>query len=131
MGLSARSLRRFAGKGDAIVDRDSRTHLAHMLELTEEPAPVQAPQSGQKDRRLEAPCGSIRRAPEGAVQTILGIIPVAPLNVLTVYPVLPEWPELTLRNLRVADTSLTLRFRRKENGRTTYEVLEKHDGSLR
>jgi hypothetical protein len=55
----------------------------------------------------------------------------APLNLLTVYPVLPDWlPELTLRNLKVADASLTLRFRRKENGRTTYEVLEKH-GSLR
>jgi glycogen debranching enzyme len=65
------------------------------------------------------------------IQTILGIIPVAPLNLLTVYPVLPDWlPELTLRNLKVADASLTLRFRRKENGRTTYELLEKH-GSLR
>jgi hypothetical protein len=50
---------------------------------------------------------------------------------LTVYPVLPGWlPELTLRNLKVADASLTLRFRRKENGRTTYEVLEGY-GSLR
>jgi hypothetical protein len=65
------------------------------------------------------------------IQSILGIIPVAPLNLLTAYPVLPDWlPELTLRNLRVGDARVTLRFRRNKRGQSTYEVLERH-GSLR
>jgi glycogen debranching enzyme len=65
------------------------------------------------------------------LQTILGILPVAPLRLLTVYPVLPDWlPEITLRNLRVGEASITLRFRRAQNGATTYEVLEKR-GTLR
>jgi glycogen debranching enzyme len=55
------------------------------------------------------------------IQTLLGIRPLAPLKVLAVYPRLPDWiPEITLRNLRVGDATVTLRF-----SQSTYKVLEK------
>jgi len=61
------------------------------------------------------------------VQTLLGILPLAAVKLLSVYPVLPDWlPEITLRNLRVGDASITIRFWRKANGTSTFQVLEKH-----
>lgn len=64
------------------------------------------------------------------VQSMLGLYPYAPLNLLLVDPQLPEWlPDLTLRQLRVGDAAVTLRFTRKDNGESTYEVLDKQ-GSL-
>ena len=44
---------------------------------------------------------------------------------MTVYvtPLLPQWlPEITLHNLRVGKTTLTIRFWREEN-QSRYEVL--------
>jgi hypothetical protein len=59
------------------------------------------------------------------VQALLGILPLASINLLSVYPALPEWlPEITLRNLRVGDAAVTIHFWRKANGTTTFEVLE-------
>jgi glycogen debranching enzyme len=60
------------------------------------------------------------------IQSLLGIAPVAPLNLLTVYPALPEWlPELTLWRLRVGDATVSLRFRREDNGTTRFAILQK------
>jgi glycogen debranching enzyme len=65
------------------------------------------------------------------VQSLLGLVPFAPFRVLLVDPVLPSWlPELTVRNLRVGDATVALRFRRETDGRSSFEVLEK-SGELR
>ena len=65
------------------------------------------------------------------VQSLLGLVPFAPLHLLLVDPVLPPWlPELTVRNLRVGDATVALRFWRDPDERSHYEVLEK-TGELR
>ncbi|HYJ79017.1 MAG TPA: amylo-alpha-1,6-glucosidase, partial [Longimicrobiaceae bacterium] len=59
------------------------------------------------------------------MQSILGLLPVAPAHLLIVDPVLPPWlPELTVRGLRLGDARLTMRFHRDEDGRSHYEVIE-------
>jgi glycogen debranching enzyme len=59
------------------------------------------------------------------IQALLGVYPYAPLNVLLVDPDLPEWlPELTVRDLRVGQSVLSIRFFRKEDGTSSYEVLD-------
>ena len=65
-----------------------------------------------------------------ALQSLLGILPLAAANTLVVDPVLPAWlPELVLRDLRVGHARVTLRFRRDENGRSSWDVMHKQ-GSL-
>lgn len=39
-------------------------------------------------------------------------------------------PEITLRQLRVSDAVVDLRFFRKDNGASDYEVLDERGGSL-
>jgi glycogen debranching enzyme len=64
------------------------------------------------------------------LQALLGLQPYAPLNMLFLDPFLPPWlPEITLRRMRVADARISLRFFRKPNGRSDYQVLEK-EGTL-
>ncbi len=64
-------------------------------------------------------------APFTLLQAMLGIYPYAPLNVLLVDPHLPEWlPQIVVRGLRVADATVTIGFRRLEDGTSTYDVLE-------
>jgi glycogen debranching enzyme len=59
-----------------------------------------------------------------AVQTMLGLVPVASLNTLMLDPALPTWiPELIVRDLRVSDAKVTLRFWREEAGASNWEVL--------
>jgi glycogen debranching enzyme len=61
------------------------------------------------------------------IQTLLGLLPLAPLKTLLVDPLLPEWlPEITLANLRVGDGRATLRFWREPDGGANWEVQEKH-----
>jgi len=61
-----------------------------------------------------------------AVQSILGIVPIASLNTLVVDPALPEWlPELVLRDIRVGDAKATLRFWRDDQGSCRWEVLHR------
>lgn len=54
-----------------------------------------------------------------------GLYPYAPLHMLLLDPHLPSWlPEITLRDLRLAEATATIRFFRKENGASDYHVLE-------
>jgi len=65
------------------------------------------------------------------VQCLLGAVPCAPLRLLLVDPLLPPWlPELTIRDLRVGDAVVSLRFERDAKGESHFEVIEKR-GSLR
>ncbi|HYD86557.1 MAG TPA: glycogen debranching N-terminal domain-containing protein [Vitreimonas sp.] len=58
------------------------------------------------------------------LQAMLGLQPYAPLRVLFVDPFLPAWlPEITISGLRVANATISIRFRRKRSGRTDYEIL--------
>ncbi|CAN7421708.1 amylo-alpha-1,6-glucosidase [Brevundimonas sp. LjRoot202] len=64
------------------------------------------------------------------LQAMLGLQPFAPTRMLFIDPFLPPWlPEVTLTGLRVADATVSLRFFRKPNGHSDYEVLDKQ-GSL-
>jgi hypothetical protein len=57
------------------------------------------------------------------VQAMLGLYPYAPLNILMVDPHLPDWlPELTIRDLRVGDSTTTVHFFRTKGGASDYEV---------
>jgi glycogen debranching enzyme len=59
------------------------------------------------------------------LQAMLGLYPYAPLKMLIVDPHLPAWlPEITLRDLRVGKARVTIRFRRRADGRTSYRVLD-------
>jgi hypothetical protein len=65
------------------------------------------------------------------LQALLGIYPYAPLKLLLVDPQLPEWlPGITLENLRVGKAAVDIRFHRDENGRSSFEILDKR-GTLR
>jgi glycogen debranching enzyme len=64
------------------------------------------------------------------LQSMIGVYPYAPLNMVFVDPHLPEWlPEITLTNLRVGKSVLTIRFFRKENGLSDYEI-QKQEGKI-
>jgi glycogen debranching enzyme len=60
------------------------------------------------------------------IHSLLGLQPVAVLDLLVVDPVLPPWlPEVTLERLRVGGATVTLRFHRDRAGRSHVEVLRK------
>jgi len=60
------------------------------------------------------------------LQALLGLYPYAPSKLLFLDPHLPKWlPDLVVRDLRVGDAAITLRFKRTRNGHTTYGVLNK------
>jgi glycogen debranching enzyme len=65
------------------------------------------------------------------VQTLLGIYPFAPAHVLALArPRLPEWlPTVTVRRLRVGAATVSIRFERRRDGATSFDVFEK-DGTL-
>ncbi|HEV2149565.1 MAG TPA: glycogen debranching N-terminal domain-containing protein [Longimicrobiaceae bacterium] len=64
------------------------------------------------------------------LQSILGLVPLAPFRTLAVDPVLPPWlPELTVRGLRVGEARVGLRFHRAEDGTSRHEVVEQ-EGTL-
>jgi len=65
------------------------------------------------------------------VQSLLAMVPVAPLGLLVVDPHLPGWlPDLRLEGLRVGSAHLDIEFHRTRSGRTTYRVLRR-DGWVR
>ena len=60
------------------------------------------------------------------VHTMLGLQPVAPLDLLVVDPVLPTWlPEVIVHDLRLAGATATVRFWRDEDGASHGQVLRK------
>lgn len=61
-------------------------------------------------------------------QAMLGLYPFAPIHLLAlVRPRLPAGiDEVTLHNLRVGDATVTLHFRRNEDGSASHEVLSRH-----
>ncbi|MFZ3238532.1 MAG: glycogen debranching N-terminal domain-containing protein, partial [Stellaceae bacterium] len=59
------------------------------------------------------------------VQSMLGLLPLAPRETLIVDPDLPEWlPELSLANLRIGAARVGLRFRRDQSGYTHHEIVD-------
>jgi glycogen debranching enzyme len=59
------------------------------------------------------------------LQSMLGLYPYAPLKLLLVDPHLPEWlPEITLENLHVGRAIASVKFFRKENGDSSFTVLD-------
>jgi glycogen debranching enzyme len=65
------------------------------------------------------------------VHSMLGLQPVAPLDLLVVDPVLPTWlPEVILRDLRIGGARATLRFTRAEDGVSHVDVTSR-SGTLR
>ena len=62
-------------------------------------------------------------APILMIQSLLGLYPYAPLNVLFLDPHLPDWlPDITVENFCVGKARVSLRFRRKENGETEFDI---------
>jgi glycogen debranching enzyme len=65
------------------------------------------------------------------IQSMLGLLPLAPLQTLIVDPILPTWmPHVILGDLRVGGAVVTLEFRRGQDGASTWDVLHKR-GPLR
>jgi len=59
------------------------------------------------------------------VNTMLGLMPLAPLQTLVVDPALPAWlPEIVVRNIQVGTARVALRAWRHDAGQTRFEVLE-------
>lgn len=60
------------------------------------------------------------------VQSLLGLYPVAPMEMLVIDPALPAWlPQLILQDLRVGGATVSLRFHRDEDGNTHVETMGK------
>jgi glycogen debranching enzyme len=65
------------------------------------------------------------------LQSLLGIVPYAPLRTLLLDPILPPWlPDITLRGLRVGAARIDIRFWRDPDGASHYDILDKQ-GKLR
>lgn len=64
-------------------------------------------------------------APFTVIQALTGVYAYAPLNVLILDPHLPEWlPEITFERLRVGKSLVSLRFFRRADGQSDYEISE-------
>ena len=64
------------------------------------------------------------------VQTLLGLVPLAATRTLVLDPALPAWmPDVIVRDLRVGDARVSLRFLRNADATSTWEVLDQQ-GSL-
>jgi glycogen debranching enzyme len=60
------------------------------------------------------------------VQALIGLYPYAPLHVLMVDPHLPVWlPEIAVSKIQVGKASVDIRFYRKNDGTSDYEVTDK------
>jgi glycogen debranching enzyme len=60
------------------------------------------------------------------LQAMLGLVPLAPAQTLVIDPVLPTWmPEVVLRQLRVGEATVSLRFRRERDGTCSWQVLHR------
>jgi glycogen debranching enzyme len=60
------------------------------------------------------------------IHALLGLQPVAPLDLLVVDPMLPDWlPEVTLHGLRLGGARATVRFWRDPDGESHAEIVRK------
>jgi glycogen debranching enzyme len=58
------------------------------------------------------------------LQSLLGLVPLAPVATLLIDPILPEWlPSIVVRDLRVGDARVTLRFARRQDGTSDWDVI--------
>ncbi len=63
------------------------------------------------------------------IQSMLGLVPLAPLNTLIVNPDLPEWlPEASLQGVQVGAARVDLRFWRDDSGFTNHQVTQASGG---
>jgi glycogen debranching enzyme len=61
------------------------------------------------------------------VQSLLGLLPIAPAHTLVLDPVLPTWlPEVELRDLKVGAARVSLRCVRDARGETRWDVVHKN-----
>ena len=75
--------------------------------------------------RADSPQAWSASVPSIVMQAMLGLYPYAPLNILFLDPWLPDWlPEITIHNLRVGKSRITLNFKRQASGETDYKVRE-------
>jgi glycogen debranching enzyme len=59
------------------------------------------------------------------VRAMLGLFPYAAANLLILDPYLPDWlPQIAVENLRVGKALVTIKFYRKSDGTTDYEIGE-------
>ncbi len=59
------------------------------------------------------------------VNTMLGLLPLAPLRTLVIDPALPDWlPGILVCNIQVAEASVSIRVWRTDGGHTAVEVLD-------
>ncbi len=59
------------------------------------------------------------------VNTMLGLLPLAPLRTLVIDPALPDWlPGILVRNIQVAQARVSIRVWRTDGGHTAVEVLD-------
>ena len=66
-----------------------------------------------------------------AMQSMLGLLPLGPIETLIVDPILPTWmPDIVVRHLRVGNAMVSLRFWRDEKGKSRWDVLHKR-GTVR
>jgi len=64
------------------------------------------------------------------LQSLLGLQPLAPVNLLVIDPELPDWlPDVTIDNLHIGEARATIRFWRDGDGSSHGEIVQKR-GSL-
>jgi glycogen debranching enzyme len=128
-------LRRFGFDARALDLARVLTDLAHLYERFRVPECVGGYRRAEFPHPSAYPRANVLQAWNQSalpllLQTILGLQPVAPLNLLVVDPVLPEWlPEITLKDLRIGGARVTIRFYRDGKGKSHFDVVKKR-GSL-
>jgi glycogen debranching enzyme len=65
------------------------------------------------------------------IQSLLGLLPLAPVGALVLDPVLPDWlPSMRVSDLRVGTARVSLVFNRRDDGTTDWDVAHQQ-GPLR
>jgi glycogen debranching enzyme len=124
-------LRRFGFDARALDLARALTDLAHLYEHFRVPECIGGYRRAEFPHPSAYPRANVPQAWNQSalpllLQTILGLQPVAPLNLLVVDPVLPEWlPEVTLKDLRVGGATVTIRFYRQTDGKSHPHILKK------
>lgn len=127
----AYGLRRFGFDREAITLADATLTLASLYPDARIPetvggyGPDELPHPGAYPR-ANAPQLWNASALPSFLHSMMGLIPLAPMKLLVLDPRFPDCIDaVTLRNLRVGDASVDLRFWRGPTGRSHFEVLDK------